>query len=1063
MSKEHHKIHRYTLVLGLAALMLTSVCSRGAILVDLDATGLDLGPLQTWINNEDNAGEPGDFIASDVVPEVTTVEGVNGVTFNGTDHYYTGPPSSYLVVGDLDRTIEAWIYNPEIADEETIISWGHRGGPDGSNLSFNHGANATFGAVGHWGEGPDVGWNGNIVAGQWTYVVYTYDSFIYTASVYKDGVLANSEDVGTLITHEYYNDDGVNLIPYRVAAQNDGDQTATAPLRGSMTIARIRVHDVPLSEQEILAKFIEEAPTFGLDDADGDGMPNAYENRYDFLNPFDASDADLDEDQDGLANLAEYERGTAPDNPDTDADGVNDGAEVNRMAGGLPAPTDPLRPDTDNDELNDGVETDTGTYVSETDTGTDPLVADTDADTYSDGEEVLKGSDPNVASSVPGVSDQPLVSLDAAQLPLGPLPEWANDGFLGGSFQSTPDVPEVTVVQGVQSVGFNGTSQFYTGPPSPVWVTGDGACTVEAWVNNPVAADEETIFSWGRRGGPDGSNMSFNHGMNATYGAVGHWGTPDMGWEGTVSEGQWTYVVYTYDPTSGFGTIYKDGQYVIEELFADPLAVWALDSTPNEGRLPFRIASQNEGNGAPTEGLRGSMHIARLRVHDRTFSDADVLDTFNTEADEFGAVDYDNDGIPTWYEREYAFLDENNAADAAQDEDSDALTNLGEYENGTKPDDPDTDGDLAEDGAEVNQIFTHPLVTDTDQDGLWDGVESATGSYVSPQDTGTQPLTFDTDADSYVDGHEVMRGSDPNVAGSVPDLQSSLAIVDLDATTLSTGPLPEWANEGAMGGAFVADGPVPEVSMVQGAKGVSLDGVEQFYTGPISPLFVTGGGARTVEAWILNPEIADEETILAWGRRGGGDYTSMSFGHGLNGTWGAVGHWGAPDIGWSGTTVEGAWTHVAYTYDDVSTTGTVYTDGQLATEEIFTAPLDTWAVDSTAEALPLPFRLGAQNEANGSPTAGLRGSMTYSRVRVYDTALTSGEIQTNYDSEKADYEMPVTPALDVSVEPNGDITLTFEGVLESADGVLGPWTEETGSGSITVTPSEAMKVYRAKQ
>ena len=39
--------------------------------------------------------------------------------------------------------------------------------------------------------------------------------------------------------------------------------------------------------------------------------------------------------------------------------------------------TDPTKKDTDGDELEDGVETDTGTYVSATNTGTDPRNADT--------------------------------------------------------------------------------------------------------------------------------------------------------------------------------------------------------------------------------------------------------------------------------------------------------------------------------------------------------------------------------------------------------------------------------------------------------------------------------------------------------------------------------------------------------------------------------------------------------------------------------------------------------------------------------------------------------------
>jgi ELWxxDGT repeat protein len=71
-----------------------------------------------------------------------------------------------------------------------------------------------------------------------------------------------------------------------------------------------------------------------------------------------------DGDQDGLADADEVVEGTDPDDPDTDADGLTDGAEVHTH-------------------------------------GTDPLDADTDGDGYTDGEETAGGSDPLDPESVP--------------------------------------------------------------------------------------------------------------------------------------------------------------------------------------------------------------------------------------------------------------------------------------------------------------------------------------------------------------------------------------------------------------------------------------------------------------------------------------------------------------------------------------------------------------------------------------------------------------------------------------------------------------------------------------
>ena len=74
--------------------------------------------------------------------------------------------------------------------------------------------------------------------------------------------------------------------------------------------------------------------------------------------------------------------------------------------------------DDDNDTLLDDYETDTGVFVSATDTGTDPLLADTDGDGFGDAFEVSNGSDPTDPLSLPG-------------LPVPALSLWALGGLAG--------------------------------------------------------------------------------------------------------------------------------------------------------------------------------------------------------------------------------------------------------------------------------------------------------------------------------------------------------------------------------------------------------------------------------------------------------------------------------------------------------------------------------------------------------------------------------------------------------------------------------------------------------
>ena len=113
-----------------------------------------------------------------------------------------------------------------------------------------------------------------------------------------------------------------------------------------------------------------------------------------------------DFDGDGLTDLQEYELSKAtyplidPTDADTDADTLGDGAEVNGTAGVRP-PTDPTLADTDGDGLDDAAESNTGTFVSSTNTGSDPTAEDTDGDGLDDGFETANNPpyDPNVDDS----------------------------------------------------------------------------------------------------------------------------------------------------------------------------------------------------------------------------------------------------------------------------------------------------------------------------------------------------------------------------------------------------------------------------------------------------------------------------------------------------------------------------------------------------------------------------------------------------------------------------------------------------------------------------------------
>ena len=469
-------------------------------------------------------------------------------------------------------------------------------------------------------------------------------------------------------------------------------------------------------------------------------------------------DAAGDLDGDGVTNLAEYTGGTHPGDTDSDDDGLGDGAETGTgtWISAADTGTSPVKPDSDGDGLLDGQENNTGTYASPTDTGTDPNLADTDADTFNDYLEISRASDPTAAASTPGASAaDPLVEMDAAALAAGPLAEWSNSGTLGRTF-TADSPPQVESIGGITGVTFYG-SEVLTGPVAPSNLTGAAPRTVRAWIFNPTTSTEETIVAWGRRGGPNGTSCAFFHGTDASFGAVGHWGTPDMAWgtdaaaiAANVRLGSWTYVVYTYDGgASNVGNVYSNGALANTELVG-ALATFAVDNTAAARPLPIRVAGQNAANGSlATDGQKGSLTIHRLEIHDHVLG-----------ASELGFNDGDSDGMKDWYEDFYGL--DKNTPDGDADPDFDGLANLAEQAAGTNPSLADSDDDGLPDGWEIANFGnqTADPYDDPDDDGAinLDEYEASRGLLVTRDPDGTV-----TDLTPFT------GSSDPNDAASQPD------------------------------------------------------------------------------------------------------------------------------------------------------------------------------------------------------------------------------------------------------------------------------------------------------
>jgi hypothetical protein len=153
-----------------------------------------------------------------------------------------------------------------------------------------------------------------------------------------------------------------------------------------------------------------------LPDTDGDLVNDGAEVAQE-RNPLVVEDVDLD----GLPDHLEAFHGTAPNDTDTDDDGLTDAEEV---FGQYAAPTNPVLADTDGDTLTDGFELNVGNYSNGL--GSDPSTADYDGDELNDAQELAAGtsswstdtdgdtlSDAEELNVYPGVSPLNAHSLNA--------------------------------------------------------------------------------------------------------------------------------------------------------------------------------------------------------------------------------------------------------------------------------------------------------------------------------------------------------------------------------------------------------------------------------------------------------------------------------------------------------------------------------------------------------------------------------------------------------------------------------------------------------------------------
>ncbi len=469
--------------------------------------------------------------------------------------------------------------------------------------------------------------------------------------------------------------------------------------------------------QYILFDFVKmEVESDALADADSDGLPRWWENEN-RLNDTMASDASSDLDGDTLTALQEYHGGILSSDPnlkDTDNDGANDAAE-------LAANSNPNISDTDGDSLSDASEL----LIPPT---SSPILADTDGDGAPDALEKRVGSNPSSSTSVPtpfaGAIGINFVSFGSKEnsvtpnIPAGVVPQlrWNNTVPLRGYSLITTGNADI----GSPNAGFITRSDGTIIPGMTMQWSASGVGSN----GNDGSPDQKIINSYIQAASGQSTSVTISGIPFANYHVIGYVGG---GYDEQVCTASLTGVSNTARPLVT-STTPPHSQW--EEILAPTTAV------------PLHVGNYVRYTGRTASSF--TLNLSNVESYGTGIHGIQIIDS---------TLDADTSGIPDWYEMQYA-LQPAGPAVASADPDNDGLTNLQEYQRGSNPKKSDTDGDGLADGVES---AANSLTVDSDGDGLSDYAE-ATNPLPS------NPNSADSNNDSISDKRAISLGLDPNVS-----------------------------------------------------------------------------------------------------------------------------------------------------------------------------------------------------------------------------------------------------------------------------------------------------------
>lgn len=484
-------------------------------------------------------------------------------------------------------------------------------------------------------------------------------------------------------------------------------------------------------------------PAYGLD-ADADGLPDAYEDTHPELSSTDPYDAQQDNDGDSLSNLQEFLAGTNPFMVDSDQDGVTDEEDI--------APLNSrYRHDDDGDGMPDGYEFEYGFNPYDS----IDAYGDADGDELTNLAEYQKGTDPRQADTDgDGTPDQvdlyPLDSRYSLDWDHDGLPrEWEQMFGLNDEdiFDVNSDHDNDLLTAGDEFA--LGTNPIHTDSDNDS--VNDGS---DQWPLDPTRA-----YDRDSDGLPDAWEES--HNLSLYFPAFVN--------DDTDGDGLSDLDEFTAGTRPDF--IDSDGDGVVDGADAFPADARYTDDADNDG-LPAAFELAHPSCLSDSVSMDSSNDCdGDFRSNLDEFIAGTAIDNADTDGDGENdrldvapldptyQFDADRDGLPNAYEFAYGF-DPYNRLDAGDlyAGDDDQLTPLQEYQLGTDPTNPDTDGDYVPDGYDRFPLDSR-YQKDRDRDSMPDAYEALYGlSLVSAADGAEDP-----DFDGVSNRYEFAAGTDPFV------------------------------------------------------------------------------------------------------------------------------------------------------------------------------------------------------------------------------------------------------------------------------------------------------------